>query len=405
GGGGGNRGGFGGGQPVQSDTAQDDPNAITLNFEDQDDQYGDLLTQVNVRNRLFGAQQNSQGNTTQARGSGGQIVNTRQAQGQVTIIPDPNTNSLIVVGDPENAEMIRNVLAQLDKIPEQVMIETIIVEATLDKSTKMGVEWNLVNGKFLNNSGVTGTGNTDFGLQTNPPAQGFRYTIAGGNIGAFLNALETDDKFRVLSTPRIFTSNNVQAEINISQSVPFIVSQREDANGNFTFNYSFQDVGIVLTVTPRITANGMVTLDVVQTANDLQGFTTFNAPIVNQRQAQTTVSVKDGDTIILGGIMRTQVRATTNKVPLLGDIPILGNLFKSVSRQNEKTELLVFLTPHVVRDPDEARKLKDDELKKLSPDSQKSYQQVRPPVKGGGTGGTTGGTGGTGGGTGGSGGN
>ena len=205
-----------------------------------------------------------------------------------------------------------------------------------------------------------------------------------------MNALETDDRFRVLSAPRIFTSNNVEAEINISQSVPFIVSQREDVNGNFIFNYSFQDVGIVLTVTPRISANGMVTLDVIQTANDLQGFTDFNAPIVNQREASTTVSVMDGETIVLGGIMRRQVRTTVKKIPLLGDIPILGELFKSTSRQDVKTELLVFLTPRIVRTQEDAEALRKSQVDQLSDKSKADYDKIRPPKTGGGDGNGTG---------------
>jgi general secretion pathway protein D len=393
-GGGGNR--QGGGE-LESDI--NGLNALLTDIEDPDSAYGDLMTNVAVQGGFLGnaggARQNQQqGAGGVARNAQGQIINTRQAQGQVTIIADPNTNSLIVVGDPENAEMIRNILAQLDKIPEQVMIETIIVEATLDSSSKLGVEWNIVNGNFLGNGGVTGEGGTGFGLQTTPPAQGFSYTVSGGNLGGFLNALQTDERFKVLSTPRIFTSNNVEAEINISQSVPFIVSQREDVNGNFIFNYSFQDVGIVLTVTPRITANGMVTLDVVQTANDLQGFTDFNAPIVNQRQAQTTVSVQDGSTIVLGGIMRSTVRTTTKKIPLLGDIPILGELFKSREKNEVKTELLVFLTPRVVRNPEQAEQLKNDQVGGLSKAAKDQYQKIRPPTTGAGTttGGTTGGT-------------
>ncbi len=384
GGGGGVRGG------LQSST--EDPNNLMLDLEDEEAEFAELMTNVAVQGGFLGGQQpnrQNQGTGSQVRGPGGQIVNARQALGQVNIISDPNTNSVIIVGDPETAEMIRAMLSQLDRIPEQVMIETIIVEATLDASTKLGVEWDIVNGKFLGNSGVSGEGGTGFGLQTTPPAQGFSYTVSGGNIGGFLNALQTDEKFKVLSTPRIFTSNNVQAEINISQSVPFIVSQREDVNGNFIFNYSFQDVGIVLTVTPRITSNGMVALDVVQTANDLQGFTEFNAPIVNQRQAQTTVSVADGATIVLGGIMRSQVRSTTKKIPLLGDIPILGNLFKSTEKTEQKTELLVFLTPRIVRNPEEADKLKQDQMNQLSKASQDQINKVRPPQTTGGTGGTT----------------
>ncbi|MCC7230739.1 MAG: type II secretion system protein GspD [Fimbriimonadaceae bacterium] len=276
---------------------------------------------------------------------------------------------------PENMELLKQILAQLDKIPEQVMIETLIVEATLDNSSKFGVEWKYASGNPLKSGSGTGTSEGNFGLGNASPAlQGFRYTLTGGDLTGFINMLQTDKKFQVLSTPRIFTSNNVEAQINISQSIPYVLSTREDANGNLTFNYAFQDVGIVLTVTPRITANGYVTMDVNQTANDLQGFTDFNAPIVNQRQADTTVSVRDGETIILGGIIRNNVTSTVKKVPLLGDIPILGNLFRSTDKSNVKTELLVFLTPRIVKDPEEARKLREDELKRLSKPTQKALE-------------------------------
>ena len=233
--------------------------------------------------------------------------------------------------------------------------------------------------KAFGDTGVTGTGAQGFGIGQ-AAAQGFKYTLAGGSLTAFMNALKTDTKFNVLSTPKIFTSNNVQAEINISQRVPFVVSQREDANGNLTYNYDFEDVGIVLTVTPRSTSGGYVTMEVSQTANDLQGFTSFNAPSVNQRQAQTTVAVKDGETVVLGGIMRSTVSSTVKKVPLLGDIPILGNLFKSTDKTNSKTELMLFLTPRVVRNPDEASKLTDDEKKKLSKPTQ---DQLNKAIGGG----------------------
>jgi general secretion pathway protein D len=340
------------------------------------DAEGNLLTSIQFGGGIFGQprQQQPQQEAT-GRSQDGRVVNTPQTVGNVTIISDPNTNSIIVVGDPENAAVVEGVLGQLDRIPDQVMIETIIVEATVDRSQKLGLEWNLANGKAFNTDGTTASGGTDFGLQTNPLPEGFRYSVTGGNLGGFINALNTDDRFQVLSTPKIFTSNNVEAEINISQSVPFVVSQREDVNGNFIFNYSFQDVGIVLRVTPRITANGMVALDVLQTANDLQGFTDFNAPIVNQRQASTTVSVQDGSTIVLGGIMRSQVRSQVKKLPLLGDIPILGELFKSRSKEEVKTELLVFLTPRIVRNDEEARKMTQDERAKLS----KKTAELIPP--------------------------
>lgn len=356
---------------------------LQIPMDDQAIDDNQLYTQVRF-GQTFGQNRNNNNNSqnNMARGQDGRLTNIRDLSGNTTVISDPNTNSIIVVTDPNNLELIQQILGQLDQIPEQVMIETVIVEATLDKSLKLGVEWNYAAGKSFGQTGVKSNGVTDFGGQTGTtPAQGFRYTVSGGNIGAFLNALATDDKYQVLSTPRIFTSNNVEAQINISQSIPYVLSTREDTNGNLSYNYAFQDVGIILDVTPQITANGYVTLDVSQTANDLQGYTDFNAPIVNQRQAQTTVSVKDGDTIILGGIIRNTVTSTVKKVPLLGDIPILGELFKSTSKDNQKTELMVFLTPHIVRNDEDARKLKEDQIKQLSDQSQKKLGDIKQPDK------------------------
>lgn len=371
--------GFGGGGVgvrIGANNAPGSNGEMELDLEDPNVESGELLTNIGVQGGFFGFGGGGRQQTQPARGrdAQGRLVNTQDLTNQVTVIPDPNTNSIIVVTQPENAEIIRQILGQLDKIPEQVMIETIIVEASLDSSSKLGVEWKLAQGKAFGNKGTAGVLEQTFGLGS--AGTGFKYTLAGGNLTAFMNALQTDSKFQVLSTPRIFTSNNVEAEINISQRVPFVVSQREDANGNLTFNYDFEDVGIVLNVTPRITANGYVTMDVSQTANDLQGFTSFNAPIVNQRQATTTVAVRDGETIILGGIIRSTVTATQRKIPLLGDIPILGNLFKTTDRTNQKTELLVLLTPRVVRNPEEAKKLLEEQQNQLSKNSRDVLKKV-----------------------------
>ena len=400
-GGGGNFGGLGGNNL--------DPNEIQVDLANPNADYGELQTNIDVADDLsaqFFGQQNRQNNQNRnnqnsqsvGRDSQGRLVNVQDLTNQVTIIPDSNTNTVIVVGSPEQADLIRKIIAQLDKIPEQVMIETIIVEATLDQEDKLGVDWKFVQNKAFGSNGVTGTVESNFGTQA-ANGQGFRYTLAGGDLSGFINALKSDSKFQILSTPRIFTSNNVNAEINISQRVPYVTSQRTDANGNITYNYAFEDVGIVLNVTPRITSGGYVTMEVLQTANDLQGFTSFNAPIVNQRQADTTVAVKDGETIILGGIIRSTVNSTVKKIPLLGDIPILGNLFKSTDKSKSKTELMVFLTPRVVRNPDDAAKLRQHEQDKLSSTSKNDVDQAiggggsksqkiektdKPPKEGGG---------------------
>ncbi len=378
---------------------------IALEMADPSSDYGDLRTNIDVEDlsaQFFGGFQqqqqqnqnrNNQQNSQIGRDANGRLVNIQDPTNQITIIPDTNTNTIIVVGSPDQAELVRKVIGQLDKIPEQVMIETIIVEATLDNSDKLGVDWKFVQNKAFGNNGTTGSIESNFGTQT-ANGQGFRYTLTGGDLSGFINALKTDSKFQILSTPRIFTSNNVNAEINISQRVPYVTSQRTDANGNITFNYAFEDVGIVLNVTPRITSGGYVTMEVLQTANDLQGFTSFNAPIVNQRQAETTVAVKNGETIILGGIIRSTVSSTVKKIPVLGDIPILGNLFKSTDKSKSKTELMVFLTPRVVRTPEEAAKLRQEQEQRFSKPTQDVLKQVKgaegekkkedPPKNGGG---------------------
>lgn len=371
----------------------DDPNNLFLDMANPTSPDGELFTNVFAQGGGFfggfGGQgggfnrqgQNQQGLQTQlGRTSGGQLAPVRDLTGQVTAIPDPNTNSLIVVANPDYAALLKQILGQLDRIPEQVMIETIIVEASLDATNRFGIEWNYTDGAHLGVNGQRGQIGTAYNLNTTQnPAQGFKYTISGQNLTSFMNAIQTDTKFNVLSTPRIFTSNNTQAQINISQSIPFITNSRQDVNGGQIFNYDFTDVGVVLTVTPRITSNGYVTMDINQTANDLQGFTNFQAPIINQREADTVVSVKNGETIILGGIIRNTVTSTTNKVPLLGDIPLLGKLFQSQSKTNNKTELIVLLTPRIVRDDKDARKIRDDVTKQLSPESQKELSKVVPP--------------------------
>ncbi len=368
-----------GGAQGGANTGGDDSLAVKL--QDPNAPSGDLLTSVGVTQGIpgFGGQGGGQGqrssssSTTTGQSIGydatGKITGVHDLTGQVTAIADPSSNSVIVVTSPDNADLVRDLLNQLDIVPEQVMIQTVIVEATLDKSDQMGVEYKFAQSGALGGSGSTGTLGQTFGLANASPAlTGFSYTLSGGALSAFFNMLQTDTKFQVLSTPRIFASNNMEAQINISQSIPYIVSTIENTNGTTSFNYAFQDVGIVLTVTPHITSNGYVTMDVTQTANDLQGYTSFNAPIVNQREAETTVSAKDGDTIVLGGMIRNQVTATVNKVPLLGDIPLLGNLFKSTSNDHQKTELLVFLTPKIVRDPAEAKKLKESSEKEVGSD-------------------------------------
>lgn len=394
---------------------------LPIQLADPNAQSGELMTNIGVSQgfgggggnlfRAFAGGQNGSSTSSQtygtSRGPNGQVVPTLDPTGQVTAIPDMNTNSVIIVTTPENQDIIKAMLKQLDRIPQQVVIETVICEATLDASNKLGVEWSYAHSLsgLTGDNTAQGTVGQNFGVQSGVQGgtslPGFTYTVTGKSLTAYLSALATDTKFQVLSTPRIMTTNNVQAQINVSQSIPYVTSVQTDAAGNPTYSYNFLNVGVILTIQPRILSNGYVTLDVDQTANELQGYQSIGnteAPIVNQREAQSTVSVKDGETVILGGIIQKQVTATVNKVPLLGDIPILGQLFRSTSKDTTRTELLVFMTPHVVQTPEDAGKVTGDSIKELTPDSKKGVldeiKKQGGPVPPGSTGpAPTGGTG------------
>lgn len=354
----------------------DDPQALAAARAQGMGGFGGMISQI--MGGGGGGNRSSQSSTQNAVSydSYGRVVTYQNLSGTVSAIADTNTNSVIIVTSPQNREILQKILDQLDRIPEQVMIETLIVEASLDATNKLGVEWNFKGGS----SAITSA----FGLAADTAQpQGMRYTLTAKEYSGFLSALKTDNRFEVLSTPRIFTSNNSEAEINISQSLPYVTNQRVDSNGNYSYSYSFMDVGIVLTVTPRITSNGYVTMDVTQTANDFVRYTDFNAPVVNQREAQTTVSVRDGETVVLGGIIKGSLSSTVNKIPILGDLPLLGAAFRSTSQIKSKTELLVFLSPKVVRDEADARALRERVEGQLQPKTLEkvlSTRQGEPPT-------------------------
>jgi len=329
----------------------------------------------------FGGQQASTSATSSLSGltssldAGGHVVNVRSLSGQVLLVPNIDTNSIIVVAPPNLQPVVMSVLNQMDELPAQVMIEAVIMEADLNKQDQFGVEWNIAQTKLFGTNNSAATIGQDFGLHLPPNGsgatstngisgapgaaleKGFTYALTAGQATAFINAVANNTKSNVLSTPRILTSNNATAQINISESVPYISSQTTDTNGTTISNTSFLNVGVILTVTPRITSNGYVMMDVSQTANTLLSFIN-GAPEVNQRESQSTVSIKDGETIVLGGIIQNNISDIVNKVPILGDLPIIGNLFRSSNKTKGKTELLVFLTPHVVRTPEDARALR-----------------------------------------------
>jgi general secretion pathway protein D len=288
--------------------------------------------------------------------------------GQARITYDPETRSIIVVADEETAAHITNVVSQLDRPTPQVLIKCVFMEATYSKGSDIGVKGafkHTISGsrvEAINTpAGMQNTASTAFDLATT----GGMYTMLGKDLEITVAALAQAGKTEILSRPSILARNNQQATITIGQRVPLINGVTFDSFGGQRNSISYESVGIILQVTPFITSDGMVEMIVApeissvsdSSVNFATGGTNGNsgasAPIINIRSADTVVVVPDGQTVVIGGLMQTQKVKSEDKVPILGDIPLLGLLFKHRTTSDEKKELLIFMTPHIVNRPTE----------------------------------------------------
>jgi general secretion pathway protein D len=303
-------------------------------------------------------------------------------EGTVTVTSDKATNSLIVVGSPADYETMKDVIQKLDIRRRQVYVEAAIIEMSLSKMTDIGFEFQaanyntLENGNSLQTIGGTNFGNIGNAIANGPAALASLSGLAVGavrgtfmykgveylNIGALLHALQSDSDVNVLSTPNILTLDNQKAQIMVGENIPFVTGQTQNAvtgSGALFNTITREDVGIKLTLTPQISSEDTVRLDVNQEISDVIASTASNAigPTTSKRAASTTVVVKDGQTMVIGGLIRDNVVATTSKVPFLGDIPLLGWFFKSKQTSVDKTNLMIFITPYIVKNEADANRL------------------------------------------------
>lgn len=307
-----------------------------------------------------------------------------QLQGQVTVVPNDDTNSLLVMTAPKNYDQIKTILDDLDRPVPQVLIKVLVAEVTHDNDSDIGVELANLN---LNSGGKGQVIGTDSQIVTPPlstpgsPAlplnPGFGETgaagglvarLVGSNLTATLRALATENKLDVLSRPYILTSDNQTASIIVGQAVPIPTNSRVTDTGQIINSLQYQNVGIILNVTPHINPDGLVTLDVAPQVSSLTGQTVaitqgLGAPVFDLRSSESRVAIVDGQTIVIGGMMQDQKTSNVQKVPLLGDIPLLGLLFQRNVTSKTKTELLFFLTPHVAQRPAYLDAMSHDEIK------------------------------------------
>ena len=255
------------------------------------------------------------------------------------------------------------------------MVEVIVAEVTLDTDQKFGFN---LNGMLFKLFDAHNTSQTQISQPANgfgpttaldPTQTGAQFLLSGTNYSSILQALNSDNKVKVRSTPRIFTSNAQQASIDINTYGPYINGQTTNGavTGGSAFvstNVQYLPIGVTITVTPRITRDGRVTMELTQDLSDLVQFDQLNtgqgtirAPRYNLRHADTSVTVADGATVVVGGLIRDSETLTTSKVPILGELPLLGQFFRSREKAHNKVELLFFVTPHVVDTDDKAAKM------------------------------------------------
>ncbi len=283
-------------------------------------------------------------------------------EGPVQLIADKSTNMLVVIASARDYEMIHSLLKKLDVRKKQVYVEAVIMEVAMERARTLGVDLGaafLYQGGDLAVIGGINAAPEDLARSVAPIAQAIpgAVRVSALNVRALLHALETDADTNILSTPQLLTADQQKAEIIVGENRPFPAGQSITSGGVVQTGIERRDVGITLRLTPQVLENDQVKMEIYQeisAVNEGVGSsvgTVVVGPTTTKRSANTTVIVQDQQTVVIAGLIKDDVVNSEKKVPLLGDIPLLGWLFKSQSKRTEKRNLLVFLTPTIVKEP------------------------------------------------------
>ncbi len=292
---------------------------------------------------------------------------------EVQIVADKATNSLVITAKKHDYLVLEDIIKKLDIPRRMVYLEALLMEVNVDREFRLGVEWlgmedfkysSTKKGGFFAGSGGAGDYSNIKGLSGIPPSlpSGFSLGVFGEaiqigdvvfpNLGAILQAYQKDSDVHILSTPQILTTDNEEAEIKVGENVPYLT---KEATGDQTYQtYEYKDVGMTLKITPQINQERFVRLKIFQELVQLKKGAEEFRPTTLKRSAETTVIVKDRNSVVIGGIIGESIDRGRYQVPCLGNIPALGWLFKSISKSRNKTNLFVFLTPHIIENPTEA---------------------------------------------------
>jgi general secretion pathway protein D len=296
------------------------------------------------------------------------------------IVADETKNSLLIMANDRDYQRVLRVIQGLDVVASQVLIEAVIAEVTLNDDLQYGVQWQIAKSgtptaTFSN--AVTG------GVAAAFP--GFNYAINAANIAATLSALNSITHVNVISTPSLMVLDNKTARLQIGDQVPITTQSATStvtASTAIVNSITMQDTGVILSVTPRINESGRVQLEIEQEVSSVVKTTTSNidSPTIQQRRVKTTVVVNDGEVLALGGMIQDQASKTSSQVPLLGDLPGVGAIFSNRSNTVNKTELIILITPRVVRDGAEGRLVTEEYRRKMNVYMPHTSVRARTPI-------------------------
>jgi general secretion pathway protein D len=306
--------------------------------------------------------------------------------GKIRITADKSTNSLIILAEKEDYIVLEEIIKKLDIPRAMVYIESLIMEVNIDKDFNLGTEWIVGDEKVFNDKniiygggfsgGATGGDPGYTGLSPTDPSTGIRVPlplppgfsmgvfgeaielngIFFPSLGAVIQAYEKDRDIHILSTPQILTTDNQEATITVGKNIPYQTQSTAVSGVEAYSSYEYKDIGISLKITPQISKDRKVRLDIEHEIKILESTTDFR-PTTLQRTINTTVIVKDKSTVVIGGLIQEQFTETEYKVPCLGNIPLIGWLFKSRAKAGLKSNLYIFLTPHIIESPEEAEEI------------------------------------------------
>ncbi|MEX2649256.1 MAG: type II secretion system secretin GspD [Alphaproteobacteria bacterium] len=283
--------------------------------------------------------------------------------GEIRIIADEVTNALLILATPEDYRMIQAALRKLDIVPLQVLIDAVIADVTLTNELRYGVQSFLQSGV---STAVLSTG-TSAAIAATFPGFAYTYTSGDGDKKAILEALESVTDVNIVSSPRLLVLDNQSARLQVGDEVPIITQQQQSTadNANVINNIQFRETGVIVEVTPRVNSGGLVTLDINQEVSNVSQSvdTGVLTPTIAQRKLQSSIAVQSGQTIVLGGLIQENRILGRSGIPVLSGLPILGALFGTRDNRLVRSELIILLTPRVIRDSADAQAV-TEELKR-----------------------------------------